>query len=147
MGNLATKNATPSQIFPLFRRAVETCETQCAIKVVAATCERASANLKFFRMHFGLAHDDELNVAYRTIIFFSEDKRYIYVISDPPHLLKTACNCLNNSGSGKDTHFKWNGGLILIWNRINDIFWKTRNVDYNSYPKLHMNMSILPHTL
>ena len=67
-------------------------------------------------MHLELLHDDELNadtdVVYRKIIFFSEDKHYIYFISDPRHLLKTARNCLNNSGSGK------------------------------SYPKLHMNMSI-----
>ena len=126
----------------MFWKTVSICERQCVIRVVAATCDRASANLKFFRMHYGLAHDNELNVAYRTITFFSEDKRYIYVISGLPYLLKSACNCLNNSGSGKDTHFKWSGGLILIWNHINDIFWKTRNVDYNSYPKLHMNMSI-----
>ena len=126
----------------MFWKTVSICERQCVIRVVAATCDRASANLKFFQMHFGLAHDNELNVAYRTITFFSEDKRYIYVISGPPYLLKSACNCLNNSGSGKDTHFKWSSGLILIWNHINDIFWKTRNVDYNSYPKLYMNMSI-----
>ena len=73
------KNATASQLFPLFWKAVTICETQCAIKVVAATCDGASVNRKFFRMHFGLTHDDELNadtdVVYRTINFFSEDKR------------------------------------------------------------------------
>ena len=109
-----------------FWKAVTICETQCAIKVVAATCHRASANRTFFRMHFGLTHDDELNadndVVYRTINFFSEDKRYIYFISDPPHLLKTARNWSNNSGSGKCTRFMQNGGLFLIWNQINDIF-------------------------
>ena len=36
--NFATKNATTSQIFPLFWKAVAICETQCALKVVAATC-------------------------------------------------------------------------------------------------------------
>ena len=73
LANFATKNATASQIFPLFWKAVAICETQCAIKVVAATCDGASANRKFFRMHFGLTHDDELNadtdVVYRTINF------------------------------------------------------------------------------
>ena len=115
-----------SQVFPLFWKTVAICETQCAIKVVAATCYGVSANRKFFRMHFGLTHDDELNadtdVVHRTINFFSEDKRYIYFISDAPHLLKTARNCLINSGSGKGTGFMWNGGLFLIWNHINDIF-------------------------
>ena len=97
-------------------------------------------------MLVGLTHDDELNadtdVAYRTLFFFSEDKCYIYFMSDPPHSLKTAINCLNNSGSRKVTRFIWNGGLFSIWCHINDIFWKTRNVDYNSYTNLHINMSI-----
>ena len=76
MANLAIKNATATQIFPLFRKAVAICETQHAIKALAATCEGVSANCKFFCLHLG--HDDELNadtdVVYRTINFFSEDK-------------------------------------------------------------------------
>ena len=73
LANFATKNATASQIFPLFWKAVAICETQCAIKVFAATCDGASANHKFFRMHFELTHDDELNadtdVVYSAINF------------------------------------------------------------------------------
>ena len=86
-------------------------------------------------MHFGPTHDDELNadadVVYRTIIFFREDKGYTYFISDPRHLLKTACNCLNNYWS-LFNRFIWNVGFFLIWNHINDIIWKIRNVDDNS---------------
>ena len=73
LANFATKNATASQISPLFWKAVAICQAQCAIKVVAATCDGASADRKFFRMHFGLTHDDDLiadtAVVYRTIIF------------------------------------------------------------------------------
>ena len=91
-------------------------------------------------MHFGLTHDDELNanrdVVYRTIHFFSEDKHYIYFISDPPHLLKTASNCLNNSGSGKGTRFMWNGGLFLIWNHISDIFLEDQEYGLQLLPKI-----------
>ena len=91
-------------------------------------------------MHFGLTHDDELNadtdVGYRRINFFSEDKRYINFISDPPHLLKTARNCLNNSGSGKGTRFMWNGGLFLIWNHINDIFLEQQECGLQLLPKI-----------
>ena len=47
LANFATKRTTASQIFPLFWKAVAICETQCAIKVVAATCDGASAS-KFF---------------------------------------------------------------------------------------------------
>ena len=45
--NFATNNATANQIFPLLWKSVAICETQCAIKVVAATCDGASANRKF----------------------------------------------------------------------------------------------------
>ena len=120
-----TKNATACKIFPLFWKAVAICETKCAINVVVSTCVGAFGNRKFYRMHFRLTHDDELNAdtdfVYRTRNFFSEDKCYIYFISDQPHLFKTACNCLNNSGSGKGTHFMWNGGLFLVWNHMSDI--------------------------
>ena len=61
LANFATKNATVSQIIPLFWKAVAIRETQSAFKVVAAAWDGASANRKFFRMHFGLTHDDELN--------------------------------------------------------------------------------------
>ena len=117
LANFATKNATASQIFPLFWKTVAICEAECAIKVIATNCDGASANRKFFEMHFGIIHDNELNadtnVAYRTINFFSGDKRYIYFISNPLHLFKTAHNCLNNSGSRKGTRFMWNGGLFF----------------------------------
>lgn len=70
------------------------------------------------------------------MLFFEEDKPYIYLISDPVHLEKTARNCLNKSGSaGNGTHFMWNGGLFLIENHLIDIFWKMRNVNYDSYPR------------
>ena len=91
-------------------------------------------------MHFVLTHDDELNadtdVVYRTMNVFSEDKRYIYFISDAPHLLKTARNCLNNSGSGKCICFMWNGGLFLIWNHINHTFLEDQECGLQLLPKI-----------
>ena len=48
LANFETKNATASQVFPLFWKAVAICETQCAIKVDAATFDGVSANRKFF---------------------------------------------------------------------------------------------------
>ena len=91
-------------------------------------------------MHFGLTHDYELNadtdVIYRAIIFFSKDKRYIYFIFDPPHLLKTARSCLNNSTSGKGTCFMWNGGFFLIWNNVSDIFLEDEECGLQLLPKM-----------
>ena len=152
LANFETKNATAFQIFTLFWKPVAICETQCAIEVVAATCDGASANSKFFRMHFGLTHDDELNadtdIFYLTIIFFSEDKHYIYFISDLPHLLKTVRICLNNSGSGKGTRFMWNGGLFLIWNHINDIFLEDKECGLQLLPKItYQHVYLTPYSV
>ena len=73
LAKFGTKNATASQIFQLFWKAVAICETQCAIKVVAATCDEASTNCTFFRMHFGLTYDKlnaDTDVVYGKIFFY-----------------------------------------------------------------------------
>lgn len=63
----------------------------CGFKVVATTADGAKCNRTFFRMH-GFKGD-----VYKTLNPFCSDKRFIYFFSDPPHLLKTARNCLANS--------------------------------------------------
>ena len=70
LANFATKNARASQIFWLFVKAVASYHTQCAIRVDAATCDGESAIRKFFRMNFGLTHDDELNADTDTVYNF-----------------------------------------------------------------------------
>ena len=49
-----------------------------------------------------MTKEDDMNpvidVTYRTVILFSSEKRFIYFISDVEHLMKTARNCLYNSG-------------------------------------------------
>ena len=68
--------------------------------------------------------------------FFSEDKRYIYFISDRPHPLKTAHNCFNNSGSGKGTRFMWNGGLFLILELYKGHFLEDQECELQILPKI-----------
>ena len=65
------------------------------LKVLAVTCDGASPNQKLFKMHFHMTLKDEMNpdVTYQTVNLFSPEKRFIYFISDAPHLLKTARNC------------------------------------------------------
>ena len=36
----------------------------------------------------------DVDVTYRTLNIMAEEERYIYFISDPPHLIKSACNSL-----------------------------------------------------
>jgi len=49
--NFATTGATSTQLFPIFWKAVYILERTCKLKVVATTCDGASPNRKFFRMH------------------------------------------------------------------------------------------------
>ena len=79
MANFATTCATSFQIFPLFWKAVSICELQCMLKVVAATSDGASTNRKMYRMHSRLARiedvNDNVDVTYRTLNLFSNEKR------------------------------------------------------------------------
>ena len=94
----ATNNVTAEQLLPLFLNAVRLLALRCNFWVIAATSDGASPNRRLYRMHSEL--DDDLilgSICHNTIT----DDRYIYFLSDAPHLLKTARNCLYNSGYGK----------------------------------------------
>ena len=79
--------------------------------------------------------NSNLDVTYRTRYLFSPD-RYIYFISDPPHLIKTARNCLSNSGSGKCSRFMWNNGDQILWSHIKEMFYDDQNHSLHLLPKL-----------
>ena len=51
LANFATTGATSIQIFPIFWKEVEILEKTCSIKVLAVTCDGASAYRKFFKIH------------------------------------------------------------------------------------------------
>ena len=95
-------------MFPLLWKAISICELD-SLKVVAVTCDGAFPNRKLFKMHFPMTNEDDMNpdvdVTYKTINLFSKEKRFIYFISDVPHLIKTARNCLSNSGSNGCTRY------------------------------------------
>ena len=69
-------------------------------------------------------------------LFSGTENRFLYFISDVTHLLKTARNCLLNSGSGKFTRYMWNGGMFLLWNHIADIFYEDQECGLHIFPKL-----------
>ena len=82
--------------------------------MIATTCDAASPNRRLFRLHKDTDGHAGKDVTYRTINFFAPD-RFIYFLSDPPHLVKTAGNCLYNSGFGQATRCMWNGGKYVVW--------------------------------
>ena len=147
----ATTGATSYQMFPLLWKAVCICESN-GIKVLAVTCDGASPNRKLFRMHFHMNDADDMNpdadVTYRTINIFSSEKRWLYFISDTPHLIKTARNCLANSGDGRCTRYMWNGGMFLIWNHIASIFYEDQECGLHLFPKLtYEHIKLTPYSV
>ena len=62
-------------------------------------CDGAKPNRKFFKS-LGVTKEDMKNgIVYRTRNRYSHD-RFIYLMSDVPHLIKTTRNCWYSSRSG-----------------------------------------------
>ena len=92
-------------------------------------------------MHLAMTRDEDINedidVTYRTRnVFAEDDERYIYMISDGPHLQKTARNCLANFLAGKCTRSMWNDGYYLTWNHISKLFTDTIECGLHLVPKI-----------
>ena len=73
---------------------------------------------------------------------------FLYFISDAPHLLKTAQNCLSNFGSGKLPHYMWNGSIFLLCNHIADIFYEDQECGLHILPKLFIeHIKLTPYSI
>ncbi len=98
LGYFSTENLTSYQLMPIFWKAVSVLELSCNLWVCAAVSDGASANRKFYDLHVGLVGSDcSTDVVHKTVNLF-DPSRFIYFFSDAPHLVKTARNCLFNSG-------------------------------------------------
>ena len=82
--HFATKDLNGAELFQIIWEAVERLE-HMGFKVIALTGDGASCNRKFFRPH----NTDNDEICYKTINPYSDERRYIYFISDVPHLIKT----------------------------------------------------------
>ena len=74
------------ELFSLLWRTIERLSLM-DFKILAVTCDGAKCNRKMFAMH---SFKEEL--VYKTSNVYMSGE--IFFISDPPHLLKTARNCL-----------------------------------------------------
>ena len=116
-----TGNVTSYQLMPIFWKVVSTLELSLDLWAVALVNDGASPNRKLFNLHVKLAIDRKCDVVYKTINLFAPS-RFIYFFADVPHLMKTARNCLYNSGSGSRSRLTWNDGQYLLFKHIADIF-------------------------
>lgn len=149
LANFATSNATSIQLFPLFWKAVGILEDNVGMKVVGVTSDGASPNRTMYRMHQHMERVEDFNpdidVTYRTLNIMAEEKRFIYFISDPPHLIKTSRNCLLNSLSGRATRSMWNDGHYLTWNHISKLFHDDLDCGLHLVPKItNEHISLTP---
>ncbi|KAK3916402.1 Transposable element P transposase [Frankliniella fusca] len=87
---------------------------ECAdIHVLSLTFDGAPTNIKFIQMHGKYNEHDAF--LYATNNLAAEEKRPIYFIVDPPHLLKTCRNCLANSFCHKKCRKLWKNGEEMSW--------------------------------
>ena len=112
-----------------------------SLKVIVVTYDGASINRKLFKIHFHLTFDENINpdvdLTYHTRHLHSlQEKRFIYFISDIPHLLKTTRVCFYNSGFGKYTRYTWKGGMFILWKHIADIFYEDHECGLHLFPKI-----------
>lgn len=66
----------------------------CEFKVIALSCDGASTNRSFFKLH---STSNKQQPAYKTKNPYTNEDRNIYFISDVPHLMKTTRNCWSHS--------------------------------------------------
>jgi len=75
------------------------------------------------------------NIVHRVENRYATDRRYIWFICDPPHLLKTARNCLLSSCHGGSRHM-WKYGFDILWNHISNIYYEDLECGLKLLPKL-----------
>jgi len=135
LAHFSTNGVTAVQLMPIFWEAVCILECSCNLWVVATTSDGASPNRRFYRLHKPLDGDAGTDVCYGTINLFAPH-RFIYFMSDAPHLIKTTRNCLYHSGSGTCSRYMWNDGQFILWEHIAQLFYQDIDNGLKLLPKL-----------
>jgi len=102
-------------LFEPFWEAVERLE-RCQLKVLAATADGASVNRKLFRLH------RDGKVIHKVVNPFAPDHREIFFFSDPPHLIKTARNCLASTARNMSVSLEYHSGPHFLLMSIMFLF-------------------------
>ncbi len=143
IGYYFTGNVTSFQIMPIFWKIVSVLELSLNLFVVAAINDGASPNRKFFNLHSNLvAEEPKQDIVYKTLNVFAMS-RFIFFFADSPHPLKTARNCLYNSGSGSRSRLMWNDGNYVLFHHIANLFYSDQELALHSLPKLTLDHIVL----
>ena len=132
----------------IFWRCVAILELTCSLKVIAVTCDGASENCAFHKMFKAYTDDAGKEVIYRTLNLFSPEKRFIWLFCDAPHLLKTARNCLANSGSHRNSRLMWKDGSFIMWSHISKLYFEDRECGLQILSKSTIeHISLIPYSV
>ena len=144
----ATKGLVAFQLFPIFWRAINILEIRCKLPVITVVCDGASPNRNFFRLHGKATGTDPVHKVKNV---FAPD-RWIYFLSDVPHLIKTLRNCLWHS-KPDGTRSMWNG-RCLEWSHISKIVSEQsmvtkvcpklthQHINLNSYSVMNVRLAV-----
>lgn len=86
----ATSTLTGEQLVPIFYEAIMRTE-RCGFRVSCITLDGNSVNRKFFKL---IGNNTDAHITHKFLNPLSFNSREVYLFSDPPHLIKTARNCL-----------------------------------------------------
>ena len=137
-----TKDVTSYQLMSLFWKAVCVLEIACNLWICAAVSDGASPNRRCYEMHADIAGNSSEGLVHATINLFCPSRK-IYFFSDAPHLVKTARNCLFNSGSGKRTRHLWNNDKYMLWEQIAKLYFSDLECGLHQLPKLTVDHIVL----
>lgn len=135
LAHFATAGITADQLFTILWEAVEILELDTGLKVLFITSDGASPNRRFIRLHA----NNQNGIVYRSANRYADDGRHIYFISDAPHLLKTARNCMSNSYSNKKSRQLWKNNKDISWMHIVNLFKDHCSGGLRLCPKLTRN--------
>ena len=97
-----TANTNADFLFTIIWEAVERLEF-LGFKVMVVTGDGAAPNRKFFRMH----SSSKDTLCYKTKNPYTDENRFLFFMSDVPHLLKTTRNCWSHSFGHGRTRTLW----------------------------------------
>ena len=137
-----TGNVTSFQLMPIFWKVVSTLELLLNLYVLGLVNDGASPNRKLFNLHMKLVDEPNCDV-FKTINLFATTCWFIYFFADSPHLMRTARNCLYNSGSGACSRLMWNNGRYLLFRHIADLFYKDQASALHVLSKLTLEHIVL----
>ena len=95
------------QMFHIFWKAVGRLEMY-GFRVLGLTCDGLAANRQLFRLH---APKRSKELVHKALNPYSKESRYVFFLSDPPHLLKTIRNCFTN----KNRHLWVRVCQVVVW--------------------------------